>query len=68
MGPMKQLEKMFAGTRVVATCIMLGALVMTFVSVFVVGCEHLGLLSKLDETAEIISKLVGCKVCQTQEY
>lgn len=44
MGPMKQLEKMFSSTRVVATIVMLLTLVLTFVCVFVLGNKTLALL------------------------
>ena len=37
MGPLKQLKKMFAMTRIVATIVMLVALVMTLVSAFAVS-------------------------------
>uniref|UniRef100_A0A2P2I0E8 Vesicle transport protein n=1 Tax=Hirondellea gigas TaxID=1518452 RepID=A0A2P2I0E8_9CRUS len=44
MGPMKQLQKMFAPTRLIATAIMILALIMTLVAVFVLGNTMLALL------------------------
>lgn len=44
MGPMKQLERMFASTRLVATIIMVLALIMTLVSVLVLGNTMLALV------------------------
>ena len=36
MGPVSQLKKMFASTRIIATIVMLAAFVLTLVSAFVV--------------------------------
>jgi len=44
MGPMKQLEKMFAATRAVASVVMLLSLVLTFVAVFALANNTLALL------------------------
>ncbi|KAA0199208.1 hypothetical protein HAZT_HAZT009114 [Hyalella azteca] len=44
MGPLKQLERMFAPTRLVATIIMILALIMTLISVFVLGNKMLALV------------------------
>lgn len=41
MGPFSQIKKMFASTRVIATCIVIGSFVMTLVSAIVVrSCPH----------------------------
>ena len=37
MGPMKQLQRMFDPTRLIATIVMVCALIMTLVAVFVVS-------------------------------
>ena len=37
MGPVKQIKKMFASTRIIATIVMLLALIMTLVAAFVVS-------------------------------
>ncbi|KAF2348242.1 Vesicle transport protein Got1/SFT2-like [Trinorchestia longiramus] len=47
MGPMKQLERMFAPTRLVATIIMVLALIMTLIAVFILGNKLLALLMVL---------------------
>ncbi|MCL4128717.1 UNVERIFIED_CONTAM: hypothetical protein GTU68_020253 [Idotea baltica] len=47
MGPVNQFKKMFASTRIIATIIMLAALVMTLVAAFVVKKNLLALLMVL---------------------
>lgn len=42
MGPVNQIKKMFAKTRVIATIIMILALIMTLVAAFVVSCDREG--------------------------
>ncbi|KAL3273758.1 hypothetical protein HHI36_015185 [Cryptolaemus montrouzieri] len=39
MGPFNQLKKMFAPTRVVATCIVIAALILTLIAVFVLKTQ-----------------------------
>ncbi|KAK9885210.1 hypothetical protein WA026_010715 [Henosepilachna vigintioctopunctata] len=44
MGPFNQLKKMFASTRIIATCVVIASLILTLIAVFVLNNPLLALL------------------------